>query len=29
MEMNVGRRAETRAFLERVAAMVRDEIMPM
>jgi acyl-CoA dehydrogenase len=29
MEMNVGMRAETRAFLERVAAMVRDEIMPM
>jgi len=29
MEMNLGMRAETRALLDRVAAMVRDEIMPM
>ena len=29
MEMNLGLRTETRALLGRVAAMVRDEIMPM
>ncbi|MGI3211478.1 acyl-CoA dehydrogenase family protein [Roseovarius tibetensis] len=29
MEMNLGMRDETRALLDRVAAMVRDEIMPM
>jgi acyl-CoA dehydrogenase len=29
MEMNLGMRAATRALLARVAAMVRDEIMPM
>lgn len=29
MKMNLGMRDETRALLDRVAAMVRDEIMPM
>ncbi len=29
MDMNLGMRAEARALLDRVAAMVRDEIMPM
>ena len=29
MDMNFGMRAETRALLDRVAAMIRDEIMPL
>ena len=29
MDMNFGMRAENRALLDRVAAMVRDEIMPL
>ncbi|MBY5976206.1 acyl-CoA dehydrogenase family protein [Phaeobacter italicus] len=29
MDMNLGMRSENRALLERVAAMIRDEIMPM
>lgn len=29
MDMNLGMRSENRALLDRVAAMIRDEIMPL
>ena len=29
MDMNFGMRAENRALLDRVATMIRDEVMPM
>ena len=29
MEMNFGMRDETRALLDRVATMIRDEVMPL